>query len=597
MKVIFLILVALAIYSEAKIWTAQNTLSTLLPPPLQAGGLDKYDVIFLGGSGAGISAGLLARYTKLNILVIDDGETISFNCSNDNPYRGVCPGYEYAGSVDQLNGYFQPGIEMHEIIKPSPSIQADGSLSHGDLWRKVRGGDPRLSHYAIELGSSEVQRREMFEPLGQPQEWSVDYVWGHATDMIFNFFGPNIRQNHGNKGDIIVQQSPPNTTWEQTWREACTAYTGYRNEYDPNTITGAIETCMAEPSNIKFNGERSIPENEYLIPEAEINNRLTFVRDTKVNKVLFSTYYGKLEAVGFQGTFAGKAFSVKYSDFARDGCKDKCKQTIVVNMGVYHTPQILMISGLGPKDELKRRGITVLKDLPAMGANLRESLVSFISYFSNATASDIGQTSTGRAAARPGAFVSLVSEGGQPYYDDMMLLWTPSNFGTAQSPFVVGFALAFELLPQSVGSIRLATANPEDAPIIDYGWSVASNTMKQVRAFRMLRKIIDSGVKQRFNLFESFPGESAVTDAELIEASRLGGQAVLHAAGTTRMTNGDSVNGVVDLDFNVYGVKGLKIAGTSIMPYCPGAGGQTWSWISHFNLQNKIREEHGYSPI
>lgn len=626
----FLVILLVTLYNTPNangvIYTKESVPPNEFPWPLQGNNLDYCNVIVLGaGSGGSYLATLLAQTGKLVVCVFDDGENINISstCDDGSPYIGMCPGFQEYGAFGFPNAYYTPGLEQQALTNPNPAIDASRSISYGGLWRKVLGGDMRLSHYAIEMGMASVHRKEMYEPLGQPQEWSPEYLWGHFLDKTFKFSGPNIQGNHANQGKIRAQESNFSSSWEWTWKMACENITGNRQVFDFNTINGSEYTCSGEPSNVResVNGKfnvRSISENEYIVPEATTNPKLHFVRDTQITRILFDKHQGQLYARGFEGAFKGRAFSAQYSSrvvtgsFA--GCKidgydgssdwrnNKCYSRIVMNLGTYRNPQILKLSGVGPLDELNKFGIEVVKDLPAVGNYLKEGLVSFFQFDSfspSITAADIGLYDGNAVTSRPGAFVSTVSKGGKPYEDDMFLLWTPSNFGSIADPFIVGFFLPFQVHQPKNGSVTLITANPKDFPLVKYPFD-NDDVEKQIRGLRLMCDIVREGkigvgnetIQSYFTLFEDF-GKCDGTDAEIANLVKKGAQAILHASGTTRITNGDSVHGVVDLNFDVYGIKNLKVGSMSVMPYFVAAGGQTWTLAVAFNMNNKIRGDLG----
>jgi len=768
---------------DARIYSASNVPVGQLPPPL-ANMFANYHMIQIGtGSAGSLSATLLAQSRCLRILVLDDGFPVQFNDTTN----GIIPGMEYQG------GYFNPGLEKEALQVPNSVINAEHN-GYGALWRKITGGDQRLSHYAIEMGDVNDHRKYMYEPLGSPPDWSPEYVWGHVVNKVFNFSGPNIQNNHANQGRIRVQQSR-DSAWQESAVDSCVAVTGNTPTYDFNTINGGYRTCGAEPSNVKTNGLRSITENEYLLPEAAVNPNLDFVRDCKISRILFqqSNPLSTPVAVGVEGTFRSQVFSIRFpyvipgqgnhhdeGSMPRLSEKDlgpipvvvppgtDCpahtknvhhdnmifntqsapgaplpilRRVILLSTGTINNPQLLKLSGVGPRAELQKWNIPVYADLPAVGEYLKEGTVAFFGYFTNATAAEIGVSASNSdlITSRPGGFVSVDAT------DNMLWLMTPSNWGTLEFPFVVGYALTFEMTQERNGSVKLITSNAADYPRVDYGWN--EDTMqKQIKFLKKARDIVyQGGIADRFAFYQYFPAaaagvsannknqrqqqkypawpthvmqkaghvllqvakmiqyadlstpesrvktiKSAVRvlensalashvaakndltraawtimwqrfmseqsngrlplrgmamsvsspafsgytplsqlqswvdetisivfgqntrrnrvssktalnndaveyddDAVLREAVATGAQAILHASGTARMTKNDSIYGVVNTNFDVYKVAGLKVGDMSILPYFPGAGGQSWAYITAFNVQNVIRDLYG----
>lgn len=272
----FLLISLTAQLAYAIIYTARNTPRGELPLPLKIL-FTNANIIQVGaGSGGALTATLLPQSNCIKILVLDDGYTVNLNDSS----IGIVPGTEDAA------GYYHPGLETSSLIVPNPHVNGDEQLSYGAIWRDIKGGNMRLSHYAIESGSSDIHRKLFYEPFGMPPEWAPEYVWGHIIDNVMNFSGPDLTPNHLDLGHIRAQESR-DCPWEDYWLQACANITGTSINLDFNTLNGSIHTCGAELSNVQTDGLRSITENEYLIPEATANPNLILIRDTKVSKILF----------------------------------------------------------------------------------------------------------------------------------------------------------------------------------------------------------------------------------------------------------------------------------------------------------------------
>lgn len=602
-------------YVSATIYTAQNVPIGQLPPPLDETFTDANLIMVGAGSGGSLTASLLSQTNCMKIIVLDDGFTINLNDSSVG--RGVVPGTED-------NGYYHPGLEISALIQPNPAVNGFNQQSYGASWRDIRGGDMRLSHYAIEAGSSEIHRKNFYEPYGQPPEWSPEYLWGHIMNNVLNFSGPNITGNHQNLGKIRAQQSRE-SQWANYWLKACSNFTSVPINLDFNTLNGSLNSCGTEPSNVRTDGLRSITEFEYLIPEATNNPNLILIRDTKVNRIIFDKTLSECKqgevpkAIGVEGTFRNMPFTLLFRKKSFKGndssnCRKHSEvaynlekyQKVVVSTGTIPTPQLLMLSGIGNSTMLNTFNIPLVANIPAVGQRLKEGSVTFMGYYAfNATALDIYggnyPNNSDKIVSRPGAFFNATYNDQQS--TSKFLLWTPVNYGSPDEPFVVGYALPFELTQELEGSVTLITPNMADLPKVDYGWD-QTTLQKHVNTMRLFRNIIYNGsadgqsIADRFGLVEFFPGLDVQDDAGLANAASIGIQAILHASGTTRFArNNDPLDGVVNLDFDVLQTKNLKIGGMSVFPYFTGAGGQFQTLAVSWNLQNKIRKEIGFDQL
>lgn len=560
----------------AIIYDKTNVVDGELPPPLRDATVD-FNIIQLGaGTSGGISAPLLVKSNCLKVLVLDEGDILPL----DDLYSATRPGQEY-----WTGGYYQGEIEKMSDHTGNVAID-DITNRRGMLWRTIPGGAGRLSHYAWEYGDAGVHERDMYRALGNASEWSVQNTFVTIPNRRLKVVGPNaLPANHANQGLLRVQESRDGP-FQSEWLNACTQFTGYPVERDFLKPTGSIRTCGAEPSNIRADGFRSIPENEYLIPEASRNtSNLVYIRGVSIRRILFEG----TTAVGVQGAFYGVPFSVRFATRITlprgnacpngHGTRDvKEYKKILLSAGTIGNAQILKLSGVGPRAELANFNIKVVVDNPHVGAHFKEGLVSYLGYSTNATRAEVGYLPNGGIDAitsRPAAFVEV---NGTKY----LFLLTPSDyFG------VSAFALVFQLEQTVEGSVTLKSGNPEIYPRVNYGWNedTIQTHIKGLRHFRRLIK--ETSLKSRFAMVEKFPGGEPEDDAGLTDAIRRGSEAILHAVGTTRMALSKS-DGVVNTNFEVFDTQNLMVSSMSVMRYFPGAGGQHWAVVIGDIVAQKI---------
>ncbi len=569
-----------------QIWTKDNVPAGELPPPLKCL-FTEANIIQVGaGSGGCYSAALLAKNSPLKILVLDEGSTIDYN------EEKFLPGNEN-------EAYFQTDVEKSAFPKfdfPGGYI-ALGSAKQ-IAWNVIRGGAMRLSHFAIEAGSSTIAQREMFQALGNDPQWDVNYLWGHFMDNAFRFFGPHVEPNHANLGKIWAVESKP-SPYQDAWFADASNVTGLPVVGDFNTLTGSLHTIGAEPSNVRpdppLDGTRSTTENEYLIPEISVNNNIVLVRDVKIPRILFdrNTESGVPRAIGVEGLFHNRNFKV----FLKCGDRNKIKpgnhksiskhyRDIISTLGTVYNPYVLMLSGLGPQNILNKYGIPVIKINENLGRHLKECSSSHMLFTIDATRADIGYYAgvppSPIVQSRPGAFVNVDGA-------EMFLLATPLDFGFSR----VIFAISFELEQEREGYVELTSTNFGDDPQLYYNWN-EDTLQKHVNVFKLYREIVLSGgvLQTQFHAKESQPGSKVTTDADLRNFAKSFMQPVNHLSCTTRMALDES-DGVVDTHFKVFGVDNLRLASQSVLRFAPGAGGQFWCMAIAWNLNNTIRSELG----
>ena len=278
----------------------------------------------------------------------------------------------------------------------------------------------------------------------------------------------------------------------------------------------------------------------------------------------------------------------------RDGqpVRFAARREVVLSAGVYKSPQLLMLSGIGPAAHLHEHGIAVVRDLPAVGQNWCDHQKMGVSFDLNnhpglnrefmgwrlaRNALRYFATGTGPLARVGLPITGLVpSAGGSADWPDFQLAASPFAMRTVKemaanpgSPISdkpgITFA-GFHLRPQGRGSVSLGSADPQDAPMVDPRfWSDAGDQQKALELFRLLRTIAAAPALARYVGAERQPGGAVQSDAELIDELRNMVDPGLHGTGTCSMGT-DSQTSVVDDACRVHGVDGLRVVDCSIIP-------------------------------
>ncbi len=291
------------------------------------------------------------------------------------------------------------------------------------------------------------------------------------------------------------------------------------------------------PMNI-VNGKRMNTGMTYLNDIVRKRENLTIIGDAIIDKVLFN------------GT---TAYGVQLSD----GRQFKAEE-VILSAGTYGSAQILLRSGIGPQKQLAEFAIPLIAELP-VGENLVEH-----PFYYNAYAAD--PNSIGRQT--PVIAVKI---------------WTKSSFAKAgeldlhitathllppdQSPTKVGFVLAIALTnPQSKGTVKLSSKDPNTAPVIDLNFlAVEEDRKRLIEGVKLSRQIAKSGDLKKMIVKELNPWE-VETDEQLMTSIKSTVDTYAHPFATAPMGPAGSKHAVVDFEGNVYKVKGLRVVDASIFP-------------------------------
>ncbi len=321
-----------------------------------------------------------------------------------------------------------------------------------------------------------------------------------------------------------------------------------------------------------LDGRRVSTATAYLGP-ARARANLTVLTDALAERVVFD---GR-RAVGV--------------DVRRGGERKRlaARAEIVVSGGAINSPQILMLSGVGEGAHLRERGIEVVHDLPAVGANLHDHLAAAVLMEMRDTASyGISVRTLPRAAwnlleyslGRKGPLASNVFESTafvkttpglrRP---DLQIVFQTARRNRSTFPFPLGhgFALsAVNLYPRSRGRIRLASPDPGAHPDIDPNLlGDPADVAPLVRGIELGRRIARSAAFARYRAREVQPGPAAEDEAALVDYIRRAASTVHHPCGTCRMSGADP-RSVVDWQLRVRGVEALRVADASVFPSIVG---------------------------
>ena len=279
-----------------------------------------------------------------------------------------------------------------------------------------------------------------------------------------------------------------------------------------------------------------------------------------------------------------RAVGVEYVQRGQSARADASREVILCG-GSVNSPQLLLLSGIGPAEHLRAVGVPVVADLPGVGQNLQDHLGTFLRNEITVPFSLYGATpeqlavvqteyeATGQGLfssniAEAGAFLSTPGSSGPPNLQGFFLPYCITEAPLeAFQPYCHGITVAFYVnRPASRGQITLASADPLDQPLIDPAYLSAPSDLPQfVAGIRMLREIFRAKPLGDILGRELGPGDEAQSDAEIGAHVRdRASGTIFHPVGTCKM--GTDGMAVVDPALRVHGLDGLRVVDASIMP-------------------------------
>jgi choline dehydrogenase-like flavoprotein len=378
---------------------------------------------------------------------------------------------------------------------------------------------------------------------------------------------------HGVHGPLnVAAQRSPNLL--SLLFVAAAAEAGYPRNQDFN---GASQEGVGLYELTQKNGERCSVARAYLHPALGRPN-LTVVTGTRASRVVLE---GR-RAVGVVGA-------------GRDGeTMVAARREVILAAGAVNTPQLLMLSGIGPDAELWRHGIRLRHSLPGVGRNLQDHLDVLVMHRCRLPVSsgislatlprqfahirDYLRDRTGGLTTNGAEAGGFVRSGPREPIPDLQFHFTPVHLhdharnlrSAARTMIGHGYSLhVCSLRPRSRGCVGLKSADPAADALIDPGYLSAPEDMAvMVAGVRAARRVLAASVLDPYRGPELQPGAQVQSDRDIERFIRARAETIYHPVGTCKMGNDDMA--VVDDELRVHGLDGVRVADASIMPTLVG---------------------------
>ena len=338
--------------------------------------------------------------------------------------------------------------------------------------------------------------------------------------------------------------------------------------YNPD-FNGAEQEGVGYHQTTTRDGRRGSAAVSYLHP-ARVRKNLTVITRAQVRRILVEPE---------------RAVAVEY---LRDGSSEveraNAGQEIIVTSGAIGSPKLLMLSGIGPADHLRSLGIPVVADLEGVGQNLQDHLDCYTVYDCNGPHSYYGVDQYVKQAwwgmqyllfrngpvttniVEAGAFVKADPASEIP---DTQLHFLPAYVVDHGMMRIRGYGVCLYtnlLRPKSRGTVRLASADPDQAPLIDPNYLGDPDDLRMaIEGLRFARRVMSSPSMKPFLARERMPGSDKVSDTDLASYIREWAKTDYHPVGACKM--GTDSLAVVDPELRVRGIEGLRVCDSSVMPF------------------------------
>ena len=508
-------------------------------------GADAYDYIVTGAGSAGCAvAARLSESGRHRVLLLEAG------VRDRNPWIHVPLGYHKL--------YTNPSVNWMFESEPVPQLNNRTSYQPRG---KILGGTSSINGMIYMRGTP-----------ADYDDWRQRGCEGWGWSDVLPYFKKAEDQErgadafHGVGGPLHVSDPKSPNELAQAIVEACVQAGIPRNP----DFNGAKQEGAGYYQTTVRDGRRWSTAKAYLRPARNRRN-LDIVTRAHATRILVE---------------GGRAVGIEYR--TPGGLREaRARGEVIVSGGVYGSPQLLQLSGIGPGELLRQMGIPVARELPGVGANLHDHFNTYCSYRCSKpiTLNDLHASLPRQVKAAlayafgrkgplsnnglyAGAFVRSDSRLEQPDIQFNMFIWSilsRDRTGVRPHPFP-GFSLSpVHLKPEGRGSVRLKSPDPLAAPEIRFNFlATAYDIEAMLSGMRIARRIAEQPALRPYVVEEILPGPSVTSDQDLTEDLRQRGVANLHPVGTCRM--GSDKEAVVDARLRVHGVAALRIMDASIMP-------------------------------
>lgn len=502
-----------------------------------------FDYVIIGGGSAGcVLAARLSEDPEVTVALLEAGPADSSVLIHCPAGLAVMAKFSLLGwglntvpqaGLNGRSGYQPRGKMLGGSSSLNAMIYTRGFPSDYDFWADQ--GNPGWSYAEV---------LPYFKKAEHNERGADDFHGANGPLNVMDLRSPN------RFGELFVQAG------EQA---------GYSRNPDFN---GGNQEGVGRYQVTHKNGERHSAAKAYVTPNLSRPNLKVFT-GALTTRILLD---GK-RAVGVEYLHEGQTRRLK------------CRREVLLSAGAIQSPQLLMLSGIGPREHLLAHQIAPVHHLPGVGQHLHDH-IDVVQVVDVPRGRDLFGVSPGGAwrmlkgifewrKARSGVLTTNFAEAGgfiksnvSEAVPDLQLHFVIGKLINHGRTTTLGHGYSCHvclLRPLSRGSVRLASKDPQALPLVDPAFLSEPDDMAlMVRGFKLMRNILQQPALAQFGGRELAATGTAKTDAEIEQAIRRLADTIYHPVGSCRMGPGEM--DVVDAELRVHGLQGLRVVDASIMP-------------------------------
>ena len=532
--------------------------------------MKNYDFIILGAGSAGcVLANRLSANPNFTVCLIEAG-------SKDTDMRLHVPlGFAFLGEGSKYSWNYntEPQKEFEKVILTEPVssvVDSTGELHEVEAQSEEhrRGYQPRGKTLG---GSSSINAMlyvrghkwdyDHWSELGN-DGWSFDEVLPYFKKAEHNEVFDN--EFHGKNGPLNVSKIRHKNKSVDDFVKTGSSIFGFNEDFN-----GESQEGVGYYQTTQKDGKRCSAAKAYLVPILDREN-LTILTDTNVDKIIIED---------------GRASGVLCINEEGEKFEVNAKKEVLLSSGAFGSPQILLRSGIGPREEIVKHGIEHKVDLPGVGKNLQDH-IDYLSVHKHKSINLIG-FSLGTIflkfpyeilkyiLTRTGLFTSTVAEAGgfirsrnDISIPDIQLHFAPGMVVDHGRQQLWGTGISCHtclLRPKSRGEVTLKSADPFEDPKIDPKFLSHPDDMKDmIEGYKKMMKIMNKEPLSKYTSKHVYRPIDLDDDDDIEQAIREEADTVYHPVGTCMM--GKDEMAVVNNKLKVYKLDGLRVVDASIMP-------------------------------